>query len=205
MPKTWRTNWQPVAVMAIVISLGLWIAMGPGSTPKFSLDPTASMSKVRIGETRGVLEAFRRVDGTSPGVCFRLWLSDGPTAPPIMSRSEAEALLGPTLVNRCLSKRNWLFQVLNITNWTNLVWIGIGFFGQFIFSGRMILQWVISEKHKKSVVTESFWWFSLIGGVTLFAYFVWRQDPVPMIGQATGIVVYARNIHLFRKQSSIDA
>lgn len=192
-------------LMAILVGLGLWIAMGPGSTPNFPIDRDATTSKVLIGETRGVLEVVRNAKDKSTELSFRLWLSDGPAVPPTISRAEAESILGPTIVNRCLNGRGWVFRFFQVTTWSSLVWIGIGFFGQFLFSGRMLLQWIISEKKERSVVTESFWWFSLVGGVTLFCYFVWRQDPVPMIGQASGIVIYARNIHLIRRHAkSLD-
>ena len=98
-----------------------------------------------------------------------------------------------------------MFKALNITTWTNMVWIGIGLLGQVAFSGRMILQWIVSEKHRRSVISESFWWFSLFGGLTLFSYFVWRADPVGILGQASGIVIYIRNIRLLRKHARREA
>jgi lipid-A-disaccharide synthase-like uncharacterized protein len=55
------------------------------------------------------------------------------------------------------------------------------------------------------VITPSFWWFSLLGGVCLFAYFVWRQDAVGVIGQSSGIVIYARNLRLIAKQKRREA
>jgi lipid-A-disaccharide synthase-like uncharacterized protein len=63
----------------------------------------------------------------------------------------------------------------------------------------MVLQWIVSERRRESIITESFWWFSLFGGVTLFSYFVWRADPIGILGQATGIVIYTRNIRLIYK------
>jgi lipid-A-disaccharide synthase-like uncharacterized protein len=64
----------------------------------------------------------------------------------------------------------------------------------------MFIQWLVSEKEKRSVVPEIFWWLSLVGGVTLFAYFAWRQDPVGILGQSSGLVIYARNLRLIYKQ-----
>jgi lipid-A-disaccharide synthase-like uncharacterized protein len=89
---------------------------------------------------------------------------------------------------------NFLFTLLNITSWTNLLWAGIGLLGQVAFFGRMFIQWVASERRKESVVPEAFWWLSLAGGVLLLTYFVWRQDFVGVLGQSPGIVIYARNI-----------
>jgi lipid-A-disaccharide synthase-like uncharacterized protein len=65
----------------------------------------------------------------------------------------------------------------------------------------MVLQWLASEKHKRSVVPVGFWWGSLLGGLMLFVYFVWRKDVVGIVGQSTGVFVYARNLILiYRRQ-----
>ncbi|MEL7472603.1 MAG: lipid-A-disaccharide synthase N-terminal domain-containing protein, partial [Planctomycetota bacterium] len=61
-------------------------------------------------------------------------------------------------------------------------------------------QWVVSEKKRQSVVPEAFWWLSLVGGAALFTYFVWRRDIVGVLGQSTGVVIYARNLRLIHKQ-----
>jgi len=93
-----------------------------------------------------------------------------------------------------------LLGFFNITSWTNFVWVAIGLGGQVAFFGRMAIQWVVSEKERKSVVPEAFWWLSLGGGIALFTYFVWRQDVVGVLGQSTGVVIYARNLRLIHKQ-----
>ena len=79
---------------------------------------------------------------------------------------------------------------------TNIVklWIGIGFAGQFFFFSRFLVQWLASEKAKKSVVPVSFWYFSLIGGTVLLFYAIHRRDPVFISGQAVGLFVYVRNL-----------
>ncbi|HCT44595.1 MAG TPA: hypothetical protein DF699_05235 [Phycisphaerales bacterium] len=64
----------------------------------------------------------------------------------------------------------------------------------------MFVQWIISERSRISTVPEIFWWFSFIGGVCLFTYFVWRVDIVGVLGQSTGIVIYARNLKLIHKE-----
>ncbi|MAY73785.1 MAG: hypothetical protein CMJ31_03500 [Phycisphaerae bacterium] len=80
------------------------------------------------------------------------------------------------------------------------MWVAVGLLGQAAFFGRMLAQWIMSEKRGESIVPEAFWWLSLIGGVSLFTYFVWRVDIVGVLGQSTGIVIYARNLRLIRKQ-----
>ena len=52
---------------------------------------------------------------------------------------------------------------------------------------------------KKSVVPAAFWWLSLAGGLALFSYFVWRRDVIGVLGQSTGVVIYARNLRLTAK------
>jgi lipid-A-disaccharide synthase-like uncharacterized protein len=76
------------------------------------------------------------------------------------------------------------------------LWLGIGLLGQALFSARFIVQWIASERRRRSVVPLAFWYFSLAGGVTLFAYAISRRDPVFIIGQGAGLFVYARNLWL---------
>lgn len=80
------------------------------------------------------------------------------------------------------------------------LWIIIGFLGQSMFSARFFLQWLASEKAGDSVVPRSFWYFSICGGVTLFIYALYRQDPVFILGQGSGLFIYMRNLHLIRRK-----
>jgi len=75
-------------------------------------------------------------------------------------------------------------------------WLVIGFLGQGLFSMRFIIQWIKSERMKKSVVPKAFWYFSLAGGATLLAYAIHRGDPVFILGQAMGLFIYLRNLWL---------
>jgi lipid-A-disaccharide synthase-like uncharacterized protein len=77
----------------------------------------------------------------------------------------------------------------------------IGFLGQFMFSMRFFIQWIYSEKRKKSVVPKSFWYFSLFGGTLLLLYAILRKDIVFTLGQAAGIVIYLRNLYLIKKHN----
>ena len=74
------------------------------------------------------------------------------------------------------------------------IWLGVGFLGQAMFSMRFLIQWLTSEKQGKSVIPTAFWYFSIAGGVTLLAYAIWRADPVFIVGQAAGLLIYARNL-----------
>ena len=82
---------------------------------------------------------------------------------------------------------------------TTTVWLVIGFLGQSLFSARFIVQWLVSEKRRKSVTPVAFWYFSLAGGVILLAYAIHRQDKVFMVGQAAGLLVYVRNLMLISR------
>jgi len=76
-----------------------------------------------------------------------------------------------------------------------VIWLTIGFLAQAMFSMRFIVQWIASERARKSIVPEIFWYFSFCGGLMLFAYAIHRVDPVFILGQGTGLAIYARNIH----------
>lgn len=87
------------------------------------------------------------------------------------------------------------------------VWLVIGFLGQALFSARFIVQWLKSEREKKSVFPIAFWYFSIGGGVTLLAYAIYRQDPVFIVGQFTGLFIYLRNLYFVvheRKKLNVE-
>ncbi len=92
-----------------------------------------------------------------------------------------------------------LFSLFNITTWVGVLWVAVGLLGQVLFTGRMLVQWLASEKHKRSVVPPIFWHMSLAGATMLLVYFVWRKDIVGVLGQSTGWAIYARNVVLLRK------
>lgn len=81
------------------------------------------------------------------------------------------------------------------------VWLIIGFLGQACFTSRFLVQWLVSERFKKSVIPTTFWYLSLLGGTVLLAYALYRRDPVFIIGQAAGIFIYMRNIQFVRKEA----
>ncbi len=76
-----------------------------------------------------------------------------------------------------------------------LIWLAIGFAAQLMFSMRFIIQWIASERARRSIVPETFWYFSFAGGLMLFAYAIHRLDPVFILGQGMGLIIYARNIY----------
>jgi len=84
------------------------------------------------------------------------------------------------------------------------VWLAIGFVGQLLFASRFLVQWIVSERRRESVIPVAFWYFSIGGGLLLFAYSLWRLDPVFILGQSLGIVVYARNLYLIHRRSQLE-
>jgi lipid-A-disaccharide synthase-like uncharacterized protein len=71
--------------------------------------------------------------------------------------------------------------------------------GQAIFASRFIVQWIASERKKRSVIPLSFWWLSIAGSLTLLTYAIYQQDPVFILGQSTGMLIYLRNLYLLRR------
>jgi lipid-A-disaccharide synthase-like uncharacterized protein len=72
---------------------------------------------------------------------------------------------------------------------TELIWIMIGVIAQFMFSMRFAVQWLATERVRASIVPETFWYFSCVGGVLLLADAIYRLDPVFIVGQAAGLVI----------------
>jgi lipid-A-disaccharide synthase-like uncharacterized protein len=85
------------------------------------------------------------------------------------------------------------------------VWLAIGFIGQILFAMRFIVQWIASERARRSIVPETFWYFSMVGGAMLFAYAIYRLDPVFMLGQGMGLIIYGRNIYFIRAHHKSEA
>ncbi len=97
-----------------------------------------------------------------------------------------------------------------LANWlgaetrTELAWILTGLGGQLLFMMRFLVQWVVSEKAKRSVIPVAFWWLSIGGAVVLLAYAIYRADPVFILGQSMGFFIYARNLWLIHAERHAD-
>lgn len=85
------------------------------------------------------------------------------------------------------------------------VWFAIGLVGQSFFFSRFLVQWLASEKARKSVIPMSFWYLSLAGGLLLLVYAVHLHDPVFIIGQSTGAIIYLRNLYLRMQEQAQPA
>ena len=86
------------------------------------------------------------------------------------------------------------------------VWLIIGFVGQAFFFSRFLVQWIASERAGRSVIPIAFWYFSLLGGATLLIYAIHVGDPVFIVGQSTGAVIYLRNLYFrLREDEPVSA
>ena len=98
-----------------------------------------------------------------------------------------------------------LADFLGADSTLEFVWILVGLVGQAMFMGRFLIQWLASEKAKRSVIPIAFWWFSIGGAAILLAYAIHRGDPVFILGQSLGFGIYARNLWLIRAERRADS
>ena len=80
------------------------------------------------------------------------------------------------------------------------IWMIIGFVGQTIFASRFLIQWIVSERASKSIIPNIFWWISILGSFVLLSYAIHREDPVFIVGQSVGFLIYSRNLYLIKKE-----
>jgi lipid-A-disaccharide synthase-like uncharacterized protein len=104
----------------------------------------------------------------------------------------------------------WLWMQAAITRLEAMpaaerVWLSVGLLGQAMFSARFLIQWIASERRKESVVPRPFWYFSIAGGLTLLAYAISIRDPVFILGQSTGVFIYARNLYFIHRRPARTA
>lgn len=88
---------------------------------------------------------------------------------------------------------------MHIGQW---LWLTIGLIGQGLFSARFLIQWLSSERKRKSIIPISFWYLSLLGGATLLTYAIHQRDPVFILGQAFGLIIYLRNLYFIKTNPS---
>ncbi|MDE0129844.1 MAG: lipid-A-disaccharide synthase N-terminal domain-containing protein [Gammaproteobacteria bacterium] len=87
----------------------------------------------------------------------------------------------------------------------DLIWLAVGFGGQAIFASRFLYQWIVSERAGRSHIPRAFWYLSLAGGLTLLSYAIHRADPVFILGQTTGAVIYIRNLVLLHRGGQLES
>src|ERR1700722_9828022 len=84
-------------------------------------------------------------------------------------------------------------------------WVILGLAAQGLFTMRFLVQWIASERAGRSVIPLAFWWFSIVGGVLLLGYALYRKDAVFILGQAFGVFVYLRNLHFVIRERRQNA
>ncbi len=90
-------------------------------------------------------------------------------------------------------------MLLLVADWET-VWLVIGFAGQACFFMRFVVQWVASERVKKSVIPDAFWWLSIVGSLILLAYAIYRRDPVFILAFTPNIFIYGRNLWFLKME-----
>ncbi|MSQ80947.1 MAG: lipid-A-disaccharide synthase [Candidatus Methylopumilus sp.] len=90
----------------------------------------------------------------------------------------------------------------NMMSGQDLTWLVVGLFGQLLFMMRFIVQWIHSERHQKSLIPISFWYFSLLGSIIVLAYGIHKTELVIIVGQLPGTLVYIRNLMLLRQEQA---
>jgi|SRR6516162_7289500 lipid-A-disaccharide synthase-like uncharacterized protein len=75
-------------------------------------------------------------------------------------------------------------------------WLSVGLAAQAFFSMRFVVQWIVSERRKASVMPVAFWLFSVCGGLMLLTYAIHRRDPVFIVGEVVTTSIYLRNLQL---------
>ena len=93
-------------------------------------------------------------------------------------------------------------QYISSLNNMEVIFLIIGFLGQFIFASRFIIQWIYSEKKGESSIPVVFWYLSIFGGLGLLTYAIFREDPVIILGQSFGLFIYLRNLFLIYKKKN---
>jgi len=94
-----------------------------------------------------------------------------------------------------------MINYINQLSSLEIFFLIIGFVGQGLFASRFIVQWIYSEKKGVSAIPIVFWYLSIFGGIGLLTYAIFRKDPVIILGQLFGILIYTRNLILiYRKQ-----
>ena len=92
--------------------------------------------------------------------------------------------------------RDFINRLFNITSPIGIAWVLVGLLGQALFTGRMVVQWMVSERRGRSTIPVIFWWLSLMGASMLLVYFIWRKDIVGILGQGLGWFIYLRSLSL---------
>jgi lipid-A-disaccharide synthase-like uncharacterized protein len=181
---------KPLIVSAILVSafLGSGARLWGASQPE-----TSAAGAVIAGLEKTSQPSLVRNDDGS----FSYLLPRREGGPEVLTPEEfAERSFYGAGLTPASSSPDRLYKVLNITSAAGIGWVVLGLFGQLLYTARMGLQWIASERRKQSVIPVAFWWLSLAAAGSLIGYFIWRRDIVGILGNAIGGFVYIRNLCL---------
>lgn len=182
-----------IAEIILLIGVLAWVAATLAS--RSADEPRNAIAmKVQLRNSHETVYLHQQPDGSHRFEIRRL------TGQPQMLTAEQFA----SRVYEDQKTRGWLSKLLNISSRWGIIWVGLGLLGQVLFTGRMVVQWLASEKSNRSVVPPAFWWMSLIGATMLMVYFIWRKDVVGVLGQSVGWFIYIRNLLLIYNGSSVS-
>lgn len=84
-------------------------------------------------------------------------------------------------------------------------WLVLGFAAQGFFFMRFIVQWIATERAKRTMIPLAFWYFSIGGAILLLVYSIHRSDPVFILGYALSMIIYVRNLYIARRKPQTSA
>ncbi|NOZ78046.1 MAG: hypothetical protein GXP48_02460 [Acidobacteria bacterium] len=192
-PGRWRSPYRRASLLLLALAVALGLSIRPASAtppaPATASKPARPARPLHIKiKPVGVRSVFL-IPKPGGGYLYKVTWRNGRVEklPPDRFAD---------LLYSGYSGRKPLYYLLNITSPIGIAWVAFGLFGQVLFTGRMIVQWFVSERRKRSVVPVAFWWMSLGGASMLVIYFIWRRDIVGILGQSTGWIIYTRNLWL---------
>lgn len=177
-----------LAGLAVLIPLLLLLGRGEAQDTNAQVRSTRLKVILPGVETVDVLE----LEG-GQGHAFEIRFKDGR-----MARMGAEEFAEFGFQSQ--AERPFWQKILNISSPIGVAWVTLGLLGQLLFTGRMLIQWLASEKAQRSVVPVAFWWMSMGGASMLIAYFIWRKDIIGVLGQSTGWIIYLRNLYFIHRE-----
>ncbi len=189
MRRRWLVLLELAALAGLLVWLGFALLSG-GDRPDGAID-----LKVQLAAAEDRVFLLQEPDGA---MRYEVRFDDGTTR-----RLTPDAFAA--LVHCDQTTRGFWEVLLNVSSPAGFLWVTLGFLGQLLFTGRMLVQWLVSERNRRSTVPTAFWWMSLIGATMLLVYFLWRKEPIGVLGQATGWFIYVRNLWLIHRQDPTPA
>lgn len=92
----------------------------------------------------------------------------------------------------------WFLEWFATINLMKIVGLG----GQVVFGSRFFVQWFVSERQGRSVIPVAFWYISVVGSLLTLVYAFYIQEPVFILSQLGGLVIYSRNLYFVRRERS---